>query len=57
MSPIDTGNLRSHPTWGEVRDAYLADRAVSEAYQALGKSLRGDNWAHPEPSIPQEVPA
>jgi hypothetical protein len=57
MRPINTGNLRSHPTWGEVRDAYLADRAVSEAYQALGKSLRGDNWAHPEPSIPQEVPA
>jgi hypothetical protein len=57
MSPINTGNLRSHPTWAEVRDTYLADRAVSEAYQALGKSLRGDNWAPPEPPVPQEVPA
>ena len=57
MSPIDTGNPRIHPTWAEVQDAYLADRAVSEAYQTLGRSLRGDDWAPPEPPVPQEVPA
>ena len=34
-SAADTANPRHHPNWQEVRDTYLADPDVQQAYQDL----------------------
>jgi len=54
MNSIHPDTPRIHPTWADMREVYLADLEVLEAYQALAKSIRGDDWGPPKPLVPQE---
>ena len=45
MNTIDASMPRIHPTWSDIQEDYLSDHEVKEAYLAMGRSMRGDDWA------------